>query len=223
MRLLALDTSLAACGVVVASHELPSPVVRTETVERAHGERLLGMIRDAIAEADLRFQDLDRIAVTVGPGSFTGLRVGIAAARALALVTSCPLVGIGNLAIHAEHARRQAGTVPVMAATRAGRGGLYAQPFGPEGAALAPPRAGPAEHFAPGLEPGMLLAGSGADGVAAAAAIGEARIVHRFHEPDLSAFCRLALAAAPVDQQVRPLYLRSPDAKPQASAAVARR
>ncbi len=222
MRLLALDTSLAACGVVVASHELASPVVVAETVERAHGERLLGMISDAMAEAGLRFQDLDRIAVTTGPGSFTGLRVGIAAARGLALVTSRPLVGIGNLAIHAEHARRQAGTIPVMAATRAGKGSLYAQPFGPDGNELAPPRAGSAEDVASAVEPGMLLAGSGADAVRAAAGTGKASIAHRLHEPDLSSFCRLALAAPPADQQVRPLYLRSPDAKPQASAAVAR-
>ena len=222
MRLLAIDTALEACSVgVIGDGE---PVFRSEVVGRGHAEILMGQIESAMAEADLAFTDLDRIAVIVGPGSFTGLRVGIAAARGLALVAGKPAVGIGTLAVHAEAARATHGPRKVLAVLDAGRGEIYGAVFAADGSEVEPASAGSPQHFAALIEGGMLVAGSGADLVVALLPIGaEARVAHRHSAPDIAAFCRLALAAPAPTAAPRPLYLRPPDAKPQTAAMIARR
>jgi tRNA threonylcarbamoyladenosine biosynthesis protein TsaB len=223
MRLLAIDTAFEACSVAVAAGEA-EPVIRSDIVDRAHAEHLMPMIADAMAEAGLTFADLDRIAVTVGPGSFTGLRIGIAAARGLALVTGAEAVGIGTLAVHAEEARAELGACPILALIAAGRGEVYAQSFADDGSEEGPAEVGPPITFARRMGANTLIAGSGAD--ALAPIIGqeaEARTVHRRAAPDPAALIRLARAAPPAGAAPRPLYLRPPDAKPQTAAAVARR
>ena len=182
------------------------------------------MIDDAMGAAGLGFADLDRIAVTVGPGSFTGLRIGIAAARGLALVTGAEAVGIGTLAVHAEEARAELGACPILAVIAAGRGEVYGQSFAADGSPASDPTVGPPETFVRLIGANTLIAGSGAD--ALAGVLGreaEARTVHRRAAPDPAALLRLARAAPPPTAPPRPLYLRPPDAKPQAAAAVARR
>jgi len=220
MNLLAIDTALEQCSVGVAAGGRP-PVLVTETIGRGHAERLFGMISAAMSEAGLAFAELDRIAVTVGPGSFTGLRVGIAAARGLALVIGCPVAGIGTLDAIAEAARQTAGAIPVLAALDAKRGEVYAQAFDAEGHPLSAPAAGPAASCAALITEGMVLAGSGARLVAAAMAE-PPRVVHDQAAPDIAAVLRLGLAAPPPQAPPRPLYIRPPDAKPQGAAAVAR-
>jgi len=221
MRLLAIDTSLEACSVGVVSDGAP-PVLHSEVIGRGHAERLFGMIRSAMAEAGLAFTDLDRIAVTVGPGSFTGLRVGIATARGLALVVECPVVGIGTLAVHAATARAMAGPRPVLALLDARRGELYGQAFAADGTPVGEPEIAGAEVFAARVTPGMVLAGSGADIVAAQKRVA-VDIVHRRSAPDLAALLDLARSALDTGLPPRPLYLRAPDARPQQGKEVARR
>src|SRR4051812_27054474 len=113
MRLLVLDTSADRCSVAVAV-DGREPVMRSVVVGRAHAERLLPMIAEAMAAAGLPVAGLDRIAVTIGPGSFTGVRIGVAAARGLSLATQVAVVGIGTLAVHAEAARALVGNLPVV-------------------------------------------------------------------------------------------------------------
>jgi tRNA threonylcarbamoyl adenosine modification protein YeaZ len=180
------------------------------------------MIEAAMAAAGLAFVDLDRIAVTVGPGSFTGLRIGIAAARGLALVVKCPLVGLDTLAVHAEAARAVAGQVPVLALLDARRGEFYGERFTADGGSARPAEVGSAACFAAIVERGDVLAGSGADGVAAALPAAFAPVVHRASAPDMHALLRLALHAPVSGAPPRPLYLRPPDAKPQDDKKVAR-
>jgi tRNA threonylcarbamoyladenosine biosynthesis protein TsaB len=221
MNLLAIETALDRCSVGVAASGRP-PVLVSETIGRGHAERLFGMISGAMAEAGLGFSDLDRIAVTVGPGSFTGVRVGIAAARGLALVTGCPVAGIGTLDVIAETAREIAGSLPVMAVLDAKRDEVYAQAFDAAGRPLWEPEAGPAAGFADRISVGMVLAGSGSRLVAASFPA-STRIVHEDTAPDIAALVRLGLEAPPPSGPPRPLYLRPPDARPQAAAMVARR
>jgi tRNA threonylcarbamoyl adenosine modification protein YeaZ len=223
MRLLAVDTALEACSVAVVGNGRQS-VVLSENVGRGHAERLFGMIDSAMVEAGFDFADLDRIAVTVGPGSFTGVRVGIAAARGLALVVGCPVVGIGTLEVHAASARALAGAVPVVAVLDARRGEVYSQRFALAGAAVAAPTAGSPESVAAQLADGDVLAGAGADMVAAALpSCRRAPIAHRRSAPDVSVLAEIAAAATAPEAAPRPVYLRPPDARPQATAGVARR
>ncbi|MCB1488191.1 MAG: tRNA (adenosine(37)-N6)-threonylcarbamoyltransferase complex dimerization subunit type 1 TsaB [Bauldia sp.] len=227
MNLLAIDTALEACSVAVARDGEPS-VIASEMIGRGHAERLFAMIGAAMAEAGLAYSDLDRIAVTIGPGSFTGLRVGIAAARGLALVVGCPVVGIGTLAVLAAEARGKAGPVPVLATLDARRGEVYAQLFDGDGAPLgeaeADAPAAIAARLASQFAPGALIAGSGAALVAAELGEGaDSRIVPVAATPDMASLVRLALEAPPPGASPRPLYVRAPDAKPQSAAAVQRR
>jgi len=222
MRLLAIDTALEACSVGVVAGAVT--VTRSEVIGRGHAEILMGMVEAAMAEAGLAFADLDRIAVTVGPGSFTGLRIGIAAARGFALAVGKPAVGIGTLAVHAEEARALAGARPVLAVLAAGRGEIYGQRFAADGSEAGAAEAASAEALAKLLTRDTVLAGSGADLVLAALAASEPPpVIHRHSAPDIAALCRLALAAPEPGEAPRPLYLRRPDARPQGSARIARR
>ncbi len=222
MRLLVIDTALEACSVGLAVDD-SAPVMASEIVGRGHAERLMPMIREVMDAAGLAFADLDRIAVTVGPGSFTGLRIGIAAARGVCLVTGAEAVGIGTLAAHADAARAELGPTPVLAVLAAVRGEVYGQHFSPDGTADGAPRLGAPQTFVSLLAANTMIAGSGADALAdVVGREAEARIVHRASAPDVAALLRLARLAPSASERPRPLYLRPPDAKPQASA-VARR
>jgi tRNA threonylcarbamoyl adenosine modification protein YeaZ len=119
MRILAIDTSLEACAVGIDQDDLTAAaVILSETIGRGHAERLFGMITAALLEAHVTLADIERFAVTVGPGSFTGIRVGIAAVRGFALATKKPAIGISNLAVHAESARAAAGGRPIRPRSR---------------------------------------------------------------------------------------------------------
>lgn len=218
MRLLAIDTALEACSVGVVAGE--RTILRTENVGRGHAEILMGQVESALAEAKLEFADLDRIAVVVGPGSFTGLRIGIAAARGFALVTGKPALGIATLAVHA--AATKGG--PVLATLAAGRGEIYGQFFAADGETTGPARVASPEVFAAEVAADTALAGSGADLVIAALPMDvRPRVLHRNASPDIAALCRIALAAPEPAAAPKPLYIRAPDAKPQAAAKIAHR
>ena len=112
MHILAFDTCLDGVSVAVARADPAGTRVLWEASERrrvGHAERLMPMIIAALAGAGVGFADLGRIAATCGPGSFTGVRTGIAAARALALAIGCPAVGVGCLAAIACGARAELG------------------------------------------------------------------------------------------------------------------
>ena len=100
MLLLAIDTAGPVCAVALARAADGGPEILTrieERIGRGHAERLMPMIEEALTCAQKSFDDLDRIGVTIGPGSFTGVRVGVAAARGLALALDIPAVGVGSL------------------------------------------------------------------------------------------------------------------------------
>lgn len=223
MKLLAIETALEDCSVAAVTGGDHEPVVVSETVGRGHAERLFGMIKTAMDEAGLAFAELDRIAVTIGPGSFTGLRVGIAAARGLALVVGCPVIGVGTLAVHAETARELAGAVRILAVLDARREEVYGQYFSANGDPIGEPELGSADHFASTIERGDVLAGAGADLVAAALPAGQAiPIVHRRSAPDIRTLANISMSMPAGTSAPRPLYLRPPDAKPQLTAGIIR-
>jgi len=206
MIVLGLDTCLSSCSVAVLDGARVLASAR-EIMARGHQERLAPMAREVMAKADLAFEQLDKIAVTVGPGSFTGLRVGVAFAKGLALALERPSVGIGTLeALVAQTAGL------VFTAIDARRGQLYMQAF-EEGRALMAPDAlsvavasarlaeisrgrdftvvGPGAHLFEGVVP-------------------SARIVLS-EGADAQHVARLAMSRAP--GPLKPLYLRAPDAK----------
>ena len=206
MLTLGLDTCLSSCSVAILDGERVVASAR-EVMARGHQERLAPMAREVMADAGLRFDQLGAIAVTVGPGSFTGLRVGIAFAKGLALALDLPAVGIGTLeALAAEHHGL------VFAAIDARRGQLYLQGFD-EGRALMAPDALTAEiaaarvaEFSNGRA--FTLVGSGA---ALLADFAPGAHVVDADGCDARQVARLAAGREP--GPLKPLYLRAPDAK----------
>src|SRR6202035_327921 len=103
MKILAIDTALpaiSACVLDDGAGSADSPeAIETIAMERGHAEALLPLIDRVMARVEGGFASLGRVAVTVGPGSFTGIRIGLAAARAIGLACEVPVVGISVLAV----------------------------------------------------------------------------------------------------------------------------
>jgi tRNA threonylcarbamoyladenosine biosynthesis protein TsaB len=233
MNVLAFDTCFGAVSVAVSRHGPQGGLLREafELRSAGHAERLLPMVAEVMEGAGLAFAGLDRIAVTLGPGGFTGVRVGVAAARALALAAGKPVVATTSLAVMAHRAVEMLaeGGEPLaarrlMVAVDARRGGLYVQSF--DGGVVERTEAQllTAPEAAHGLGPeGAVVVGSGAAAVAAAAKDAGVAADPRF--PDLQPHARSLAALAwrlePVSP-VRPLYLRLPDVRPQEAATLAR-
>ena len=210
MLVLALDTALTAATALVADAGRVL-AVRCRPMARGHQEAIATLTREAMAEASVAFRDLDRIGVTVGPGSFTGLRVGLAFAKGLALAWDTPLVGIGTL--EALLASVEGGRV--LASVDAGRGQVYLQLEGGR------PQQVPledaltlAEDFRPGL-----IVGSGA---ALLAQVAPGAKLEPLEYPIPGSLARLTMAAPKPNGPPKPLYLRAPDAKTLAERGIVR-
>ena len=227
MRILALDTALDACAAAVLDTERRDLVAsETQPMTRGHAEALMPMIARVMEAARLEFSDIDRIAVTTGPGSFTGVRVGIAAARGLALATGKPAIGLTTLAAFtAPHvAAGFAGTVVPVIDARHGQ--IYMQVFGPGGRAVIAPRLAALREAVEAVRSRapVLLTGSAADLVAAEWPADEPppQIVP-VKAPEIAWVARLGAAAQEERAVPKPLYLRPPDARPQDAARIAQR
>src|SRR5207248_4274073 len=119
-----------------------SGVLASETrgMARGHAEHLMPLIARVMNEGGFEFADLDRIAVTTGPGSFTGLRVGISAARGIALVAGKPAIGLSTLAAFAAPLIAEDDSTQVVAAIDARHANVFIQVFGTGGRTLVTPR-----------------------------------------------------------------------------------
>jgi len=228
MNTLALDTSMGACSAALVSRDGTARNIfaRAERMARGHAEALMPMVAEVMSESGLGFAELDVIAATTGPGSFTGVRIAISAARAIALVTGAKLFGIDSLTVMAREAHKVAGRAPFAVAVDARRGMLYFGLYDEVAGKLDGPRL-IAPDDAVALLPDALRAvcGSGAPLLAEAAAGQGIQIEAALPdlEPDAIELAALAEDSGETVTALRPLYLRPPDAKPQVQAAVARR
>ena len=227
MRLLAIDTALDVCSAAVLDTERAAGTVyRSVPMMRGHAEALMPLIAAVMSTAGLEFADLDRIAVTVGPGSFTGLRVGVAAARGFALATGKPAVGLTTLATLAAPLFEIDESKAVLAAIDARHDHVYMQLFGPGGQAVFAPRLAPLQEAVrvAAASPTRIV-GNAAKLIEAAWPAGERRplLVSAVRAPDIAWVARLGAAMEDASRPVKPLYLRDADAQPQAAAMVARR
>ena len=225
MHLLAIDTALAACTAAVFDSERDI-IAAAESIpmERGHAEALLPLIVRVMDQAALEFRAFDRVAVTVGPGSFTGIRVGIAAARGIALTAAKYAVGVSTLAAFAAPCIAEGGTAATLAAVDARHGHVYAQVFGPGGRTLvAAAHCSIADAIA--LTSGEVhLAGSAARLLADAWPSGRPKPlgIRQAVAPDIGWVARLGAVADVKYAPAKPLYLREPDARPQDAGRVER-
>ncbi len=226
MRLLAIDTALHACSACVLESDADEPMAaETLPMERGHAEALLPLVERVMAQIDGGFRSLDRVAVTVGPGSFTGLRVGISAARAIGLGAPCEVVGVTTLSALMAPLVAAGETRVVAAAIDARNGHVYFQAVAPGGRTVVTPRYVACREAARMLGAGpVIVTGSGAPMVAAEASIAgmKADVADVDVAPDIIWVARLGLLADPVQALPKPLYLRAPDAKPQVATRLPR-
>ncbi len=220
MALLAFDTCFGALSVALRYRAANGERLISEAYEArqtGHAERLMPMIAEVMAASGRAFSDVERFAVTIGPGTFTGVRVGVAAARAFALATRRPVVGIDSLAIIAARGRAllgsDAASRALLVAVDARRGALYCALHGALGVADAPALMTAEEAAALARSHGALVVGSGAPLVAGTAGSEIETVLHAI-EPHARFLAQLAADRSPTDK-VNPLYLRAPDVKPQ--------
>lgn len=218
MLILAIDTALDACaagvldttrGALVAHESLP--------MKRGHAEALMPLIARVMQQSGIGFAQLHRIAVTTGPGSFTGLRVGLSAARGLALAANKPVVGVTTLSAYAAPLLREDGQQPILSAIDARHGHVYFQLVGGNGALLIPAGVAPiAEAWAAARFGAPHLVGNAA-GILAERWPGAPPHVDARPAPEIAWVGWLGAAMAPETSPATPYYLRAPDAKPQAA------
>lgn len=218
MIILSIDTSGVDCSACVYDSENDTALGEvTENIGKGHAELLMGIIDGALAKAGLTLDAIERLAVTIGPGSFTGIRVGVAAARGFALSLGVEAVGISTLETLAAHHLRQQPGQPVAVGLDAKRGECYLQIFAGDGAPLT-------EAALVSLDDArQSLAGFGGVIVGSAAPLfaGEETGSGPDHFPILTV-ARVAAKKAAHQPKPAPLYLRGPDARPQSGFALER-
>lgn len=226
MTLLAFDTSMGACSAAVWRDGIVAH--RFEAMPRGHAEALFPMLQEVMIEAGLRFADLQAIAVTRGPGSFTGVRVGIAVARGLALAAGKPIIAATSLEVIAHRAATrlvaEQSARPFIVAMDARRSALYCQQFA-SGEAVSDAQVLSPEDCADTLPHEACIAvGSGAALLAQTLAGQDKRVIALEAEilPDAADLAAICAPRAPETEPLTPLYLRAPDAKPQSGFAVPR-
>lgn len=215
MIVLAIDTAGVDCSAAVYDGtERRLLAERTEMIGRGHAEKLMATIDAALDDAGLPLSKVERIAVTIGPGSFTGIRVGVAAARGLALSLGIEAVGVSTLAVLAGMAQETG--KPVLAAIDAKRAEVYVQPFSADRQPLAEPDMVSLDRFRAMAANGQWqLVGS------AAALLADPQAETEKDRFAIAIVARLGADATAVGKP-KPLYLRGPDAKPQTGFAVSR-
>ncbi len=226
MRILAIDTALSACSVGIFDDD-HGGVIASQTIamDRGHAEAIIPIISEEMEKVPGSFGSLDRICVTVGPGSFTGIRVGISAARAIGLALQIPVVGVATLSALAAPLVLDGSTGNVVAIIDARHGNIYITAYAHGGRMFLTPRilavrdalrllgSGPFRFVGPGAP---LLA------IEAWSLGYVAEVEGEMISPDISFVARLGMVADPASAPPRPLYIKAPDAKPQGATHIER-
>lgn len=211
-KLLAVDTALGACSVAVLEGDTVL-AHRFQEMTRGHAEALAPMVDETMRQSGLAFAALDRLAVTTGPGTFTGQRVGLAFMRGLRVGLKKPLIGVTTL----EAMAAATGADRAAAIYDAKRDEAYLLLWEKHATVLAPTvmpfdeAVARIRAFGP-----CALCGTGAS--AAGATLGKDFPLTDIRQPDALWVARLAMSRPVPDQPPAPLYLRAPDAKLPASA-----
>ncbi|WP_375623055.1 tRNA (adenosine(37)-N6)-threonylcarbamoyltransferase complex dimerization subunit type 1 TsaB [Bartonella sp. TT119HLJHH] len=227
MLILAIDTASIYCAVALICHK--SVIARiNERMNKGHAEKLIGQITQIMTQANMTLDQVERIAVNIGPGSFTGVRVGVATARALALALEIPAVGVSALeALAAQVTTNENSTSAITVVIEAGRDMFYHQNFHKDLTPLGAPGLKTIENILEDLPKKTRLTGSAADVVVQYIKnhkINEKIVLEKIpcEAADIVSYAYLAANKQPQNSP-RPLYLRSADAKQQTDFALPRK
>jgi tRNA threonylcarbamoyladenosine biosynthesis protein TsaB len=227
LRVLAIDTALDACAAAVLDTDRRGGFTgRSLPMMRGHAEALMPLIAEVMSAAGVEFSELDRIAVTVGPGSFTGLRVGVAAARGIALAAGTPAIGLTTLSVLAAPFFHADDSKPLLAVIDARHSQVYMQLFGTGGRSLIAPRlATVRDAVRAAMASPTRIVGNAARLIEQAWPEHERRpaLVNAVRAPDIGWVARLGAATGDTSVPLKPLYLREADAHPQEAGILPRR
>jgi tRNA threonylcarbamoyladenosine biosynthesis protein TsaB len=219
MLILAIDTALDACAAAVLDTDAGKIIAQeSQAMKRGHAEALMPLIARVMKASGVAFTSLDRVAVTTGPGSFTGLRVGLSAARGIGLAADKPVVGLTTLTAYAAPFVGENSEHPILSAIDARHDYVYFQMVSGDGGSLVKPKVAP---IAEALEAARLsaphLVGNAA-GILAERWPADAPPPSKVDvqpAPDITWVAWLGAAVSPETAPARPYYLRAPDAKPR--------
>jgi tRNA threonylcarbamoyladenosine biosynthesis protein TsaB len=218
MIILAIDTALDACSAALLDTAASKVIaLESQPMKRGHAEALMPLIARVMKESGIAFISLDRIAVTTGPGSFTGLRVGLSAARGIALAAAKPVVGITTLTAYAAPVVAENGEHPIISAIDARHDHVYFQVVAGDGNPLVKPKVAPIEEAIEAAQFGAPhLVGNAATILADRwpAEMEPPFNVDSQAAPDITWIAWVGAAVDPESAPARPFYLRAPDAKP---------
>lgn len=218
MLILAIDTALDACSAAVLDTDTSKLIAQeSQPMKRGHAEALMPLIARVMKASGIAFASLDRIAVTTGPGSFTGLRVGLSAARGIALAADKPVVGLTTLTAYAAPVVAGNGEHPVISAIDARHDHVYFQVVSGDGGSLVRPRVAPIEQALDAARFGAPHLVGNAAQILAGRWPPDAPPPFRIDAqpaPDIAWVAWLGAAVSPDTAPARPYYLRAPDAKP---------
>jgi tRNA threonylcarbamoyladenosine biosynthesis protein TsaB len=218
MLVLAIDTALDACAAAILDTDANWLMVQeSQPMTRGHAEALMPLLARVMKASGLAFHALDRIAVTTGPGSFTGLRVGLSAARGIALAANKPVVGVTTLSAYAAPLVSENGPAPVLSAIDARHDQIYFQAVSGSGGTLVRPRLVPLAEALDATRYGSpRIVGNGAEALARWWPDSPPPLeVRQTAAPEIAWVAWLGAAVSPNTAPARPYYLRAPDARPQ--------
>jgi tRNA threonylcarbamoyladenosine biosynthesis protein TsaB len=218
MLILAIDTALDACAAAVLDTDAAKIVAQeSQPMKRGHAEALMPLIARVMKASGVAFAALDRIAVTTGPGSFTGLRVGLSAARGIALAAEKPVVGLTTLTAYAAPFVGENSAHPILSAIDARHDHVYFQVVSGDGGSLIKPKVAPISEALEASRFGAPHLVGNAAKILADRWPSDApppSKVDMQPAPDITWVAWLGAAVSPETAPAKPYYLRAPDAKP---------
>jgi tRNA threonylcarbamoyladenosine biosynthesis protein TsaB len=222
---LAIDTALELCSACVFDTKHQA-VLASESLlmERGHAEALMPLVERVIGAVEGGFSSIDRVAASIGPGSFTGLRVGLAAGRAIAVAANLPVVGIDTLSAFAVPYIKPTEQRFIASVIDARHSHVYFQLMRPDGSVMVEPCIIPLIEAAAliGDKP-VRIVGSATSLLAEAVSNKADLLVEEsLRGADIVEIARLGALADPANSPPKPLYLRPPDAMPQLNGRIAR-
>jgi tRNA threonylcarbamoyladenosine biosynthesis protein TsaB len=222
MLILAIDTALDACAAAVLDTGTSNMIaIESQTMKRGHAEALMPLIARVMKQTGIPFAALDRIAVTSGPGSFTGLRVGLSAARGIGLAAGKPVVGLTTLSAYAAPIVSDGAEQPVISAIDARHDHVYLQVVSGNGSSLVRPKVASVEEALTASRFGAPHLVGNAARILADRWPSDAPPpfkVDALPAPDITWVAWLGAAVNPDTAPPKPYYLRAVDAKPSSDA-----
>ena len=219
MITLSIDTASHNCAVALVEDSKVLARI-SETIGKGHAERLIGQISTVMDRAKKSLKQIDRIAVNIGPGSFTGVRIGVATARALALALEKPAIGVSSLEAIGFETQKMFPDNNAIAVIDAGRGLVYRQDFASGCTPIGSAELQNSDDFSIANN-NAILAGPFALNLGEKIGLSKDRI-HSFDAPDVVTYAILSETKT-TDCAAKPLYLRDADAKPQSAQPLIRK